>query len=58
MLSPLPIPIVFNIGRCLLDEVVHRITLRIEANEDVAAIVEVVKVSKKTIYKLWLNMDI
>jgi transposase len=58
MLLPLPTPIVFNMGRRLPDEVVHRITLRIEANEDVAAIAEAVKVSKKTIYKLRLNMDI
>ena len=45
-------------GRCLPDEVVYRIRLYVEANESVAAIVEVVKVSKKTIYKLWLNLNI
>jgi hypothetical protein len=50
--------IVYNIGRCLPDEVIYRIGLRIDANEDVAAIAEAVKVSKKTIYKLQLNLDI
>lgn len=45
-------------GRRLPDEVVHRIRLRVEANESVAAIAEAVKVSKKTIYKLRLNLDI
>jgi hypothetical protein len=50
--------IAYNIGRRLPDEVIHRIRLRIDANEDVAAIAEAVKVSKKTIYKLQLNLDI
>ena len=45
-------------GRRLPDEVVYRIRLRVEANESVAAIAEAVKVSKKTIYKLQLNLDI
>jgi hypothetical protein len=45
-------------GRRLPDEVVHRIRLRVEANESVAAIAEAVKVSKKTIYKLRLNLNI
>ena len=45
-------------GRRLPDEVIHRIRLRIEANKNIAAIVEAVKVSKKTIYKLQLNLDI
>lgn len=45
-------------GRRLPDEVVHRIRLRVKANESVAAIIEVVKVSKKTIYKLRLNLNI
>ena len=45
-------------GCCLPDEVVHRIRLCINAGEEVAAIAEAVKVSKKTIYKLWLNLDI
>jgi hypothetical protein len=57
MLSLLPPTIVFNMGRRLPDEVVHRIMLRIEANEDVASIADAVKVSKKTIYKLQLNID-
>ena len=39
-------------GRRLPDEVVHRIRLRIEANEDVANIAAAVKVAKKTIYKM------
>ena len=47
-----------TIGRRLLDEVVYRIRLRIEANKNMAAIVKAVKVSKKTIYKLRLNLDI
>ena len=45
-------------GRRLLDEVVHRIRIRIEAGEAVPAIAEAVKVSKPTIYKLRLNLDI
>jgi len=45
-------------GRRLLDEVIHRIRLRIKANKDAVAIVEAVKVSKKTIYKLRLNLNI
>ena len=45
-------------GRRLPDEVIHRIRLRIEANKNIAAIVEAVKVSKKTIYKLQLNFNI
>jgi len=45
-------------GCRLPDKVVHRIRLRIEANKNIAAIAEVVKVSKKTIYKLQLNLDI
>jgi len=45
-------------GHRLLDEVVYRIRLRIKANKNVAAIAEAVKVSKKTIYKLRLNLNI
>jgi len=45
-------------GRRLPDKVVYRIRLRIEANENIAAIAEAVKVSKKTIYKLQLNFNI
>jgi Helix-turn-helix domain of resolvase len=45
-------------GRRLPDEVVHRIRIRIEAGEAVPAIAEAVKVAKKTIYKMQLNLDI
>jgi len=45
-------------GRRLLDKVVYRIRLYIKANKSIAAIIEVVKVSKKIIYKLWLNLNI
>jgi hypothetical protein len=45
-------------GRRLADDVIHRIRLRINASEEVVAITEAVKVSKKTIYKLQLNLDI
>ena len=45
-------------GRRLPDEVVHRIRIRIEAGEAVLAIAEAVKVAKKTIYKMRLNLDI
>jgi DNA-binding XRE family transcriptional regulator len=45
-------------GRRLPDEVVHRIKLRIDAGEKVTAIAKAVKVSRKTIYKLRLNLDI
>jgi hypothetical protein len=50
--------IAYIIGHRLPDEVVHRIRVRIYAGEEVAAIAEVTKVSKKTIYKLRLNVDI
>ena len=50
--------IVAIIGRRLLDEVVYRIRLRVKANKSIAAIIEAVKVSKKTIYKLRLNLNI
>jgi DNA-binding XRE family transcriptional regulator len=43
-------------GRRLPDDVVHRIQLHIEAGEDVATIAEAVGVTKKTIYKLQLNL--
>jgi len=45
-------------GRRLPDKVVHRIRLRVKANKSIAAIAEAVKVSKKTIYKLRLNLNI
>ena len=50
--------IVEIMGRRLLDKVVYRIRLRVEANKSVAAITEAVKVFKKTIYKLRLNLNI
>ncbi|OCK93498.1 uncharacterized protein K441DRAFT_565307 [Cenococcum geophilum 1.58] len=45
-------------GRRLLDEVVHRIRIYIKAGEAVLAIAEAVKVGKKTIYKIRLNLNI
>jgi len=45
-------------GRRLLDKVVYRIRIRIEAGEAVPAIAEAVKVGKKTIYKIRLNLNI
>ena len=45
-------------GRRLPDKVVHRIKVRIEAGEAVPVIAEAVKVSKNTIYKMRLNLDI
>jgi len=45
-------------GCRLLDEVIHRIRLYVEANESITAIAEAVKVFNKTIYKLQLNFDI
>lgn len=45
-------------GRRLLDEVVYRIRIRIEAGKAVLAIAEAVKVGKKVIYKMRLNLDI
>ena len=45
-------------GRKLAPEVVYRIVARIEAGEAVPAIAEAVKVGKKTIYKIQLNLNI
>ena len=45
-------------GRRLLDEVVYRIRICIKASKAVLAIAEAVKVGKKTIYKIRLNLDI
>lgn len=42
-------------GRRLLDEVVYRIRIRIEAGKAVLAIAEAVKVGKKAIYKMRSN---
>jgi len=39
-------------GRRLLDKLVYRIRLCVKANKSIVAIIEVVKVSKKIIYKL------
>ena len=50
--------IVIIMGHHLPDKVVHKIRLHIKANKSIAAITEAVKVSKKTIYKLWLNLNI
>ena len=58
MISILTTTIVVIMGRRLPDEVVHRIRLRVKANKSIAAITEAVKVSKKIIYKLWLNLNI
>jgi hypothetical protein len=46
------------IGRRLLDKVVYRIKIRIKAGKAVLAIIEAVKVGKKTIYKIRLNLNI
>jgi len=45
-------------GRHLPDKVVHRIRIRIKASKAVLAIAEAVKVGKKAIYKMRLNLDI
>ena len=45
-------------GRRLLDKVVCKIRLYIKVNKSIVAIMEAVKVSKKTIYKLRLNLNI
>ena len=45
-------------GRRLLDEVIHRIRIRIKAGKAVLVIVEAVKVAKNTVYKIRLNLDI
>jgi hypothetical protein len=45
-------------GRRLLDKVVYRIRIRIKASKAVLAIAEAIKVSKPTVYKIRLNLDI
>ena len=45
-------------GRRLPDEVVYRIRIYIEAGKAVPAITEAVKVGKKMIYKIQLNLNI
>jgi len=45
-------------GRRLPDEVIYRIRIYIEASKAVLAIIDAVKVAKKTIYKIQLNLNI
>jgi len=45
-------------GRHLPDKVIHRIRIRIKASKAVPAITEAVKVGKKAIYKMRLNLNI
>ena len=45
-------------GRRLPDEVIHRIRIYIKAGKAVPAIIEAIKVGKKTIYKIRLNLNI
>ena len=58
MISILTTTIVKIMGRRLPDEVVHRIKLYVKANKNITAIAKAVEVSKKTIYKLRLNLNI
>ena len=46
------------IGRRLPNKVVYKIKLYIKANKDVITIAGAIRVLKKTIYKLRLNLDI
>ena len=46
------------IGRRLPNKVIYRIRIRIKAGKAVLAIIEAVKVAKKTIYKMQLNFNI
>jgi len=46
------------ISCCLLNEVIYRIKVCIKANKVVLVIAEAVKVAKKIIYKMRLNLDI
>ena len=45
-------------GRRFLDNIVYRIRIRIKASKAVPAIAEAVKVGKKAIYKIRLNLNI
>jgi len=45
-------------GRRLPDEVIYRIRIRIKAGDAVPAIADTIKVAKKTIYKMRLNLNI
>jgi len=58
ILSILTTTIDVNMGRRLLDKVIYKIKLRIKANKDIATIAAIVKVAKKTIYKMRLNFNI
>jgi len=45
-------------GRRLAPEVVYRIRVRIEAGEGVLAIAKAIGVSRPTVYKIQLNLDL
>ena len=45
-------------GRRLLDKVIYRIRIRLKTGKAVPAITEAIKVAKKTIYKIQLNLNI
>ena len=53
-----PLQIRVIIGRRLPDKVIYRIRLYIKANKDIVVITDVIKVLKKIIYKLRLNLNI
>jgi hypothetical protein len=54
---PLPPLLIIMVGR-LPDDVVNRIVVRLENNEEVPAIQEATKVAKSTIYRIRLNLDL
>ena len=45
-------------GRRLAPEVVYRIRVRNEASEEVSAIIKAIDVSRPTVYKIRLNLDL
>jgi len=45
-------------GRRLPDEVVYRIRVRIEAGEGVPAIAKAIRVARRTLYKIRVNLDL
>jgi len=45
-------------GRRLAPEVVYRIRVRIEVGEEVSAIAEAINVSRPTVYKIQLNLNL
>ena len=47
-----------KMGRRLAPEVVYRIRVRIEAGEGVLAIAKAINVSRPTVYKIQLNLDL